>query len=86
MRRIRDDLGTRKSVDFVLCDGVLVQGDHPMSSSHHGWVLAEAHFRPHSMHLGSIKMYLDLQSRYVWEGVIKSVAECVIGFLSCQRI
>jgi hypothetical protein len=49
-------------------------------------ILREAHGSAYSIHLGSIKMYHDLKSRYWWYGMKRVVAEYVALCDNCQRV
>jgi hypothetical protein len=49
-------------------------------------ILREAHDWAYSIHLGSIKMYKDLKTRYWWYGMKWDIAEYVSLCDTCQRV
>jgi hypothetical protein len=49
-------------------------------------ILREAHDSAYSIHLGSTKMYHDLNSRYWWYGMKRVIAEYVALCDNCQRV
>ena len=49
-------------------------------------ILRDGHNSKYTMHLGSTKMYRDLQSHYWWEGMKKEIAIYVSKCLTCQQI
>jgi hypothetical protein len=48
-------------------------------------LLDEAHNLAYSIHPGTIKMYLDLKTRYWWRGMKKEIAQYVARCDTCQR-
>ena len=49
-------------------------------------ILSEAHDTAYSIHPGSTKMYYDIQERFWWYGMKRSVAEYVAICDTCQRV
>ncbi|KAL4291440.1 hypothetical protein GQ457_14G014850 [Hibiscus cannabinus] len=84
------DISEGKPIDFrfrdegVLCfmDRIVVPDDGELRQT----ILTEAHSSPFSMHLGSTKMYRDLNDEYYWVGLKKDVVEFVSKCMVCQRV
>jgi hypothetical protein len=66
----------------------MVQNRLRVSNTKSIWelILKEAHEIAYSIHLGSKKMYQDLNKRFWWYGMKMEIAEYVAICDSCQRI
>ena len=48
-------------------------------------IMEEAHSTKYSIHLGSTKMYHDLNKLYLWSSMKKGIVEFVAKCLNCQQ-
>ena len=63
-------------------DRVCVPNDDELKKS----ILEEAHSGSFAMHLGSIKMYQDLNTSYWWFEIKRDVSEFVTKCMVCQKV
>ena len=49
-------------------------------------ILDEAHHFAYSIHLGSIKMYMDLKQKYWWTRMKADIADYVAQYDTSQRV
>ena len=64
----------------------MFEGCTRSSEKRKGILTHEAHFAPYAMHLGSTKMYKDLNFYYWWPRMKKDIAEFIAKCLTCQQI
>ena len=81
---------SRKKSDFsVSADGVIKFKGRlyvPDDGSIKEQILTKVHNTPHSVHLGTTKMYNDLKILYWWHGMKKGIFKFVERCLTCQQI
>lgn len=77
---IKAEMAAGKRQGFTFADGVLKVGSRlyvPDQGTLRTEILEEAHSSPYVVHPGSTKMYHDLKTHYVWDGMKKDIADFV---------
>ena len=88
--KIMDEVHGGNKLEFNISnDSTLRFGDRicvPKDSTIKREILEEAHHSPYTVHLGSTKMYRDLQEVYLWNNMKREIAHFVEQCLTCQQV
>ena len=90
LQRIKQNLGKRKSHEFVVHEDGTLQFQNrlcvPQNEELRKQILEEAHNTHYSVHPRGTNMYRDLRQYFWWNNMKKEVAKYVDKCLTCQKV